>query len=160
MENLEHSKAAQLAATFSISMFLSLCVLVQKDIVGWDLILRILWTASGLFGAAAMKYVDAVFDSNIENNTDKSPFIALLSLNDRHLISIDERWKNIGFIMYFFAWLFFIAAFFLVGFQVFNIDNPSNIMELLEKHTWFVCVAICVFFSTAFAATYDFLFIR
>jgi len=46
MEKLNHSKAAQLSATFSISMFLSLCVLATKPLSGWGDILIALWTVN------------------------------------------------------------------------------------------------------------------
>lgn len=159
---LDSSKAGELSAKFSITIFLSLCVLVSRNISGYENIIIALWVSSGLFGAASMKYLDSMFDHIAQSDSEKIVF-SLASINGRSLLSFDDRWKNIGFLFYFIAWLAFVASFYFIGLKIFSLPNPNGFFEifyLVTNNVLFAVVMLSLSVSTVLAATVQLIYVN
>lgn len=157
--DFDEGKVAQMSATFAITIFLSLTLLFAKRDPEYDLIEKLLWTASGFFCAASMRLLDRIFD----HDKDFEVILTFLKLKGRSLISSDQRWMDGRFTFYFVGWFFFLSAFFYVGIMIFSGIAPSSIgdyFSLLISNVWLGSVSGVMVVVTVFSVTRDFLFIN
>ena len=163
-------EVAKLSVTFSITMFLSTCVLASKDnLDDWVSILIFMWTSSGLFGAAAMRMIDSFFDNQTEVEENKvQPLFSFLTFRERHFLSFDDRISDSRFLLFFAAWIFFCIAYYHLGLKIFSLviglDSLVLIFQAATQFVWqallFVVVMVVLFLFSLFAMTYDALFVR
>ena len=156
---LEDVKIAQMSATFSVTIFLSLTLLLTKQIPEYDLLSKLLWTASGFFGAASIRLLDMLYD----HNKDYKVILSLLQIRGHSFISLDERWLNGRFTFYFFGWLFFLFAFFFIGILIFTNQNPQSFLECLSSiasNYWLLSIFAVLVIVTLLSITREFFFIN
>lgn len=173
-EQINFIEVAKLSVTFSVTIFLSTCVLASRDnLDDWISILIFMWTSSGLFGAAAMRMIDSFFDSQTEakeNETKENKFQLLFSFftfRKRHFLSFDDRVLDLRFLLFFTAWIFFIIAYYHLGVRILGViglESLGLIFQASTQFVWqaflFVAVMIILLLFTLFAMTYEALFVR
>ncbi len=167
--NFDASKIAQIAITFSITMFLSLCLLVTRDLGMLSGLPTFMWFASGLFGAAGIKYIDNLFDLESKQGASGTRRLFILKnprfrqLHNKAFISIDKRLKSFGFLCFICAWCSFICAYFLIGFTIFGLDMPTSLLgglQIAMTHWYTGIMAGILIINTLMAVTYEFLFME
>ncbi len=160
-ENLEldNGKAAQISATFAVTIFLSLNVLLVNMSKDHIFLYQLLWFSSGFFGLSAMRLIDKIFD----HRDDYEIWGAMIQVGNKSFLSFDERWKDDGFRYYFLGWVTFLGAYFFVGCLIFLGTTPDSMIELIQMliSNWVLLVwagVICL--TTILSGTREFLFIN
>lgn len=155
----DEGRIAQMSATFAITIFLSLTLLFAEENPGYQFLEKLLWTASGFFCAASIRLIDRLFDYGKEFKE----ILSLVQWRGRSLFSLDDRWKNGRFTLYFLGWSFFFAAFVCVGLMMFAKSMPQNVGQfvwLLWEEIWFGCVVVVMFWNAVLSVTRQFVFIN
>jgi len=155
----DEGKVAQMSATFAITIFLSLTLLFAKQNPEYDFLEKLLWTASGFFCAASMRLLDMIFD----HNKDFKVIMSIVQIKGRSFMSLDERWMNGRFTLYFLGWAFFLSAFFFVGILIFTDNVPqsfTNYMSLVFSDYWLLAVFVIMMVVTALSVTREFFFVN
>lgn len=157
---IDEGKAAQLAATFGITIFLSLILLVSsQQPFGHGFLDKVLWFSSGFFSLSSMKLLDKIFDQDHELEV----MVSLLSVGNRNFIQIDSRFTDLAFAFYFFGWISFLIAYFGVGAFVFLDVVPNSLSELsgaVYSDTTLLVAFLAMLFITFSSVTREFLFIN
>jgi len=157
--DFDEGKVAQMSATFAITIFLSLTLLLTKENPEYSFLLKLLWTASGLFCGASIRLLDRIFD----HNKDFKVKFSMFTVKGRSFFSLDERWLDGRFTLYFFGWLFFLSAYFIVGIFIFTDSFPTSFSHFfvnIYSDMWLFIVFLLMVFTTFISVTREFLFIN
>jgi len=155
----DEGRAAQMSATFAVTFFLSLIMLLTKQCAEYSFLEKLLWTASGFFCATSTKLLDRIFD----HNEDLKVFMSILSVKGRSLFSLDERWFDLSFVFYFAGWVVFLGAFLYVGILIFSHTVPQDFLhyiELIFSNSWLMTGFLTMLITTLLSATRELLFIN
>jgi len=154
----DEGKVAQMSATFSITIFLSLTLLLARQLPDYNFLEKLLWFASGFFAAASIRLLDRIFD----HNQDFSVVLSIIQIKGRSFMSLDERWMDGRFTLYFIGWSFFLLAFFYIGIIIFLHISPQSFGDyftLLFSNFWLGGFFIFMIAVTLFSVTREFLFL-
>ena len=150
-DSLGSHRAAQISATFSITIFLSLILLQGNQ--GNVLLMKLLWWSSGFFALSFIRLIDRIFD----HKSDLGLLLEVVKVKERALLSLDARWLSRGFVLYVSGWVLFVVSYFLFGCQLYDdgggeeIKNLYQVWEIISKNnyliSWFCIMAVGLFLS-------------